>query len=76
MASATNFETTYSSQNYLTYSPDPDDNLILATAIAGLADYIVSGDKGDMLALNVIENIPIITARRAIEILEGNADFD
>lgn len=55
----------------VTYSPDPDDNLILATAIAGMADYVVSGDKTDMLALNIVENIPIITARRAVEILEN-----
>lgn len=27
------------------YSSDPDDNFILATAIAGSADYIISGDK-------------------------------
>ena len=29
-------------------SPDPKDNPILATAIAGEAELIVSGDKGDM----------------------------
>lgn len=46
-------------------SPDPDDNLILATAIAGRADRIVSGDKTDMLALGRIEGIPIITASAA-----------
>ena len=32
-------------------SPDPDDNLILATAIAGRADLIVSGDKKHMLEI-------------------------
>lgn len=46
-------------------SPDPDDNPILATAIAGEAELIVSGDKGDMLALGQVEGIPIITAREA-----------
>lgn len=49
----------------VTASPDPDDNLILATAIAGRADRIVSGDKTDMLALGRIEGIPIITASAA-----------
>ena len=47
-------------------SPDPDDNLILAAAIAGRADLIVSGDKGHMLALGQIEGIPIATARDAL----------
>ena len=49
----------------VTASPDPDDNLILATAIAGRADLIVSGDKNDMLALGRIEGIPIIAASAA-----------
>lgn len=47
-------------------SPDPKDNPILATAIAGQADLLVSGDKGDVLALGDIEGIPIVTASEAI----------
>jgi uncharacterized protein len=47
-------------------SPDPADNLILAAAIAGNADLIVSGDKKDMLALGAAQGIPIVTAREAI----------
>ena len=43
-------------------SPDPDDNPILATAIAGRADLIVSGDKKHMLALGDIDGIPIVSA--------------
>ena len=46
-------------------SPDPDDNPILATAVAGEAELIVSGDKGDMLALGQVDGIPIVTAREA-----------
>lgn len=56
------------------YSSDPDDNLILATAIAGKAHYVVSGDKSDMLALTQGEAIPIITACRAIDVLNSEAD--
>jgi predicted nucleic acid-binding protein len=52
----------------VSYSPDPDDNIILATAIAGRADYLVSGDKSDLLALKKVEDIPIITARQALNI--------
>ena len=43
-------------------SPDPDDNVILATAIAGQADLVVSGDKRHMLILKQVDDIPIVTA--------------
>ncbi len=48
-------------------SPDPDDNAILAVAVASRADAVVSGDKADMLALGIVEGIPILTARQAVE---------
>lgn len=48
-------------------SPDPDDNITLATAIAGKANLIITGDKRHMLALEKVESIPIITARDALE---------
>lgn len=49
----------------MSLSPDPKDDPILATAVAGEADLLVSGDKGDMLALGHVEGIPIVTARDA-----------
>ena len=52
-------------------SPDPKDNPILAAAIAGKADLVVSGDKKHMLALGEIDGIPVTTAREAVEHL-GN----
>ena len=52
----------------VSHSPDPMDNLILATAIAGGADLIVSGDKKHMLALRQVDGIPIVTARQALEL--------
>ena len=51
-------------------SPDPDDNPILAAAIAGRADLIVSGDKKHMLALGSIRGIPIVTAAVAADRLQ------
>ena len=48
-------------------SPDPDDNPILAAAIAGRADLIVSGDKKHMLALGRVQGIPIVTAAVAVD---------
>jgi len=52
-------------------SPDPNDNPILAAAIAGKADLIVSGDKRHMLALGAVEGIPIMTARDALNRLSS-----
>ena len=48
-------------------SPDPKDNPILAAAIAGKADLIVSGDKKHMLALGEVDGIPVVTAREALK---------
>ena len=50
-------------------SPDPDDNRILAIAIVGQANYVVSGDRADMLSLGEVEGIPVITARQIVDIL-------
>jgi len=51
-------------------SKDPDDNPLLAMAIAGEADYLVSGDKRDVLALKKVDKTRIITARRFLAILQ------
>ncbi|MEE9304242.1 MAG: putative toxin-antitoxin system toxin component, PIN family [Thiotrichaceae bacterium] len=50
-------------------SPDPNDNMIIATALKGRVDYLVSGDKKDLLSLKTVQNIPIITARKAVAYL-------
>lgn len=55
-------------------SADPDDNPILATAIAGDADLIVSGDRGDMLALESAQGIPIVTTRDAADRLRARTE--
>ncbi len=57
----------------VTLSTDPADNRILAAAIAGQVDFIVSGDRRHMLALKEVEGIPLITAREAVERLRGTA---
>lgn len=48
----------------LEVSQDPDDNPVLAMAVAGGADFLVSGDKRDLLSLKVIEKTKIVTARK------------
>ena len=44
-------------------SPDPDDNYLLALAAAGAADFLVTGDKRDLLGLAVHEGTRIVTVR-------------
>ena len=51
-------------------SEDPDDNPLLAMAIAGEVDYLISGDKRDVLALKKVGKARIITARRFLTILQ------
>ena len=53
-------------------SPDPKDNPILASAIVGKAELIVSGDKKDLLALGDVDGIPVVTAREALERITGS----
>lgn len=48
-------------------SPDPSDNPILAAAIAGNADFVVSGDKKHVLSLGEVNGIPVVTARDALK---------
>jgi putative PIN family toxin of toxin-antitoxin system len=45
----------------MTQSRDPDDNKFLDCAVAGSADYIVSGDA-DLLSLREVQGIPIVDA--------------
>lgn len=51
------------------YSPDQDDNLIIATAIAGKANFIVTGDKQDLLKLKLVQDISIVTASDAVSLM-------
>lgn len=54
-------------------SKDPDDDAILATAIAGQADLLVTGDRSHLLALKEVHGIPIVTPRQALARLPGKA---
>jgi putative PIN family toxin of toxin-antitoxin system len=48
---------------------DKDDDAVLATAVAGKADVIVTGDD-DLLILKSYQSIRIITPRQFLELLE------
>ncbi|MCB8878557.1 putative toxin-antitoxin system toxin component, PIN family [Acidisoma silvae] len=47
----------------VTASPDPYDNYLLAMARAGGADFLITGDKRDLLALKIFEGAKILTVR-------------
>ncbi|MEA3285810.1 MAG: putative toxin-antitoxin system toxin component, PIN family [Candidatus Marinimicrobia bacterium] len=50
-------------------SRDPDDDVFVNCALSGRALYIVSGDR-DLLDIEEVDGIDIITVREFIEILE------
>jgi putative PIN family toxin of toxin-antitoxin system len=49
---------------------DPDDDHVLAFALAAKADIIVSGDR-HLLTLKSFQQIPIVTAAEAVRITSG-----
>ena len=51
-------------------SPDPADNFSFAMAQASQADYLVTGDKEDVLALVRHGVTQIVTVRKLIGILK------
>jgi len=50
--------------------PDPDDEPIVASAIAGNANVFVTGDKA-LLELQSVEHLPIVSPRSFWEMLAG-----
>jgi len=47
---------------------DPDDNMVLEAAVAGQADFIVTGDP-DLLNLKEFRGIRMVTAKELLEFL-------
>jgi putative PIN family toxin of toxin-antitoxin system len=54
---------------------DRDDDWVIACAVAGQADAIVSGDK-DLLALGAAGKIPILSAAQFLALLEAQQARD
>jgi putative PIN family toxin of toxin-antitoxin system len=53
----------------VTRSSDPTDDFLLALSEAGKADYLVTGDKGGLLALHRHKNTRIVSARDFVALL-------
>jgi putative PIN family toxin of toxin-antitoxin system len=56
----------------LDLTTDPEDNIVLATAVACRADMLVSGDQQHLLRLGKVQGIPIVRPRDAIERLTAD----
>ncbi|MEX0958165.1 MAG: putative toxin-antitoxin system toxin component, PIN family [Burkholderiales bacterium] len=54
----------------LRLSPDPADDYLLIAATAGQVDYLVTGDKSDLLALRRYETTQLVTARFLADLLD------
>jgi putative PIN family toxin of toxin-antitoxin system len=52
---------------------DPDDQMFIECAITARADYLVSGDKGHLLALQQAGGIPIIAVADFLRRLDGDS---
>ena len=52
---------------------DPDDDWVIACAVVGEADVIVSGDR-DLLALERVGEIPALSAAQFLMAFEENQD--
>ena len=51
---------------------DPKDDYLLAYALVGGADYLVTGDD-DLLVLKQVDKVKIVTPREFVAILRGSA---
>jgi putative PIN family toxin of toxin-antitoxin system len=51
-------------------SPDPNDDFLLATALSGGAELIVTGDKRHLLALGSFAGIAIVTAAQSLSVID------
>ena len=49
---------------------DPDDDKFLATAVGGKADYLVTGDAGDLLHIQKYRGVAIVSPREFVSLLK------
>ena len=49
---------------------DPGDNYLLAMAVAGEAEYLVTGDKSDLLALKRHRGTQLVTVQEMVSMLK------
>lgn len=57
-----------------TFVPDPDDTHVLACAVEGRADYLVTGDK-ELLQLVSYQDTKIVSPREFLRLLDEEVAF-
>jgi putative PIN family toxin of toxin-antitoxin system len=55
-------------------SSDPDDDKFLATAVAGQADYLVTGDVAELLHLHEFHAVRIVSPREFVSVLGARSE--
>jgi uncharacterized protein len=50
---------------------DPKDNMVIATAVAGKADYLITGDRKHLLPMKEYQGIYILAPRSFLDLLES-----
>jgi predicted nucleic acid-binding protein len=48
---------------------DPDDNYLLSLCIDSQSDYLVTGDKQDLISLNPYKGIKIVRLQELLDII-------
>lgn len=51
-------------------SKDPADNRILGIAVAGQADFLVTGDARDLLVHDLVDGVKIVSVRHFLKMFE------
>ncbi len=52
-----------------TATADPDDEMFIECAVTAQANYVVTGDKGHLLALKPVAGIPLVAASEFLSLL-------
>lgn len=50
---------------------DPKDDMVVATAVAARAEFLVTGDRRDLRSLGSYQGIRIVTPREFLDLLPG-----
>lgn len=60
----------YRSSSHRRVVRDPNDDMVIACALAGRAGYVVTRDK-DLLSLGLYEGVRMVTPRQLLDLLTG-----
>ena len=55
---------------------DPKDNPVVATAVAGKADYLVTGDRAHLLPLDEYRGVRMVSPREFLDLLGSLQESD